>query len=173
MRTLPDTFLRWFPAIKSSVCRYTLGTSLLVLCLLGALRSHYQLAVVMGDSMQPTFCSGDWLIVNRAAYWSRPPARGDVVVARYHRELVVKRIVALPGELVELKAGRLCIDGQTVAEPYPTKRGPLSVSRGRMFEGSFATLGDNRRVSANQAVHPIITVRDIVGKVVFGFHCGS
>jgi signal peptidase I len=162
-----------FRGRTTRVFRWGFALSLVTLGILAVIRSHYQFAVVVGESMQPTFRSGDLLIVDRAAYRGTPPARGDVVVAHYRKDLVVKRVVALPGEVVELKTGRLCIDGQPVVEPYPTRPGTLSVSQGRMLEGRFATLGDNRRVSPAQAVHPIVSVPDILGKVVFCFHCGS
>ncbi len=129
-------------------------------------RSHYRLMVVAGDSMLPTLRPGELLIVDERAYDCAEPQRGDIVAARYSGQWVVKRIVGLPGEEVEVRGGRLYVNGRLVKESHPTNPGDLDVAKGRLSDGDFATLGDNRAVPASLAVHPIVTKADILGKVV-------
>jgi signal peptidase I len=117
--------------------------------------------------MLPTLRTGDVLLVNRRAYVDSQPRRGDVVVARYHKRLVVKRIVGLPGEEVEVKKGVLFIDDSLEKENHPIRQGSLNIGKGKLLDGYFATLGDNRAVPAVLAIHPILLKSEIVGKVVF------
>jgi signal peptidase I len=139
----------------------------LVLIAIGLLfRSHYRFALVAGDSMFPTLKSGELLLVDERAYDHVEPRRGDIVVARYSGGLVVKRIVGLPGEEVEVRGGMLYINGGLVKESHPVDPGDLSVGKGWLLDGDFATLGDNRAVASALAVHPIVTKAEILGKVV-------
>src|SRR5262249_42619974 len=138
-----------------------------ILILLGLqFQAHYRFAVVVGDSMLPTLRAGDLLLVDKRAYDQAEPTRGDIVVARYSAGLVVKRVVGLPWEEVELRFGRLYINGGLLKESHPVQPGYLSVEQGKLFDGDFATLGDNRAVPPALAVHPIVTKADILGKVV-------
>jgi len=132
-----------------------------------ALHAHFQLTIVAGNSMLPTLKSGDVLLVDRLAYESTEPHRGDIVIARYADKLIVKRIVGLPGEEVEVRAGTLYVNGRPHREDYRTDEGILDVAKGKLFDGDFASLGDNRAIPAVLAVHPILSRPDILGKVIF------
>ncbi len=131
-----------------------------------AFHSHYTLAIVSGTSMLPTLKPGDVLLVDKRAYKRIEPHRGDVIVAKYSGELIVKRVVGLPGEEVEVRNGRLYINNRLMQEGYQVGQGTLYVEKGNLLEGDFATLGDNRAVSPASAIHPIVTKADILGKVV-------
>ena len=120
--------------------------------------------------MLPTFRSGDLLLVKTKAYDDAIPERGDIVVERYKGELMVKRVAGLPHEEIELRDGSLYINGNPLVEPHTVNPGALSVGKGTLAQDKFATVGDNRALSASQAVHPIVTIDQIVGKVVFAFH---
>jgi len=137
------------------------------LVVLGAIfRYHYTLAIVSGESMLPTLKSGNVLLVDKRAYQRIEPTRGHVVLARYSGGLIIKRVVGLPGENVEVRYGSLYINNLLIKEDHPVNPGNLSIEKGQLLEGDFATLGDNRAVSAASAIHPIITKADILGKVV-------
>ncbi len=144
-----------------------LALDLIALCVLIILRCRYQFAVVVGASMRPTLSPGNLVIVDKHAYRTREPARGDVILAHYRKEMVIKRIVALPGEEVELKQGVVYINGISQPENHPVEGGSLSIEKGRLSRWHFATLGDNRSVSAAQAIHPVVAKEDILGRVVF------
>jgi signal peptidase I len=146
---------------------WLLGAGTALILALTVLCREFKLAVVVGDSMLPTLKPGDLMIVDRRAYEQSQPERGDIVVARYGKDWVVKRVVGLPGEEVEVKKGELFIDGAPRAENHPRTPGTLDVAKGRLLDGDFATLGDNRAVPAILAVHPIVSRREILGKVIF------
>ncbi len=134
------------------------------------LHTNYQLVIVSGESMLPTARPGDWMVVDKQAYRRTEPHRGDIVVARDANGFIIKRIVGLPGEEVEVKRGVLYVNGRPVNEAHLVKAGPLDVGKGKLSSGDFATLGDNRSVPDALAVHPILTRRDIVGKVILCSH---
>src|SRR5258706_16288143 len=89
-------------------------------------------AVVEGPSMQPNFYTGQLVVINRFAYYFARPARGDVVVLHSPRsecltpdkiestgcEDLIKRVIGLPGEKVEIKNGRVFINKTQIDEPY-------------------------------------------------------
>jgi signal peptidase I len=143
-----------------------LALGILLIGAVSMLRARYGVTIVQGDSMRPTFRTGDLLLVDKWAYRRAVPRRGDIVTACYHRDLVVKRVIGLPGEEVEIRLGALYVDGAWMAEPYHPSEGMLSIDPGRLFAGRFATLGDNRSQPLAVSVHPILSRQDLVGRVI-------
>jgi signal peptidase I len=99
-------------------------------------------AFVDGPSMQPNLYTGFAILVEKVSYHLHQPQRGDVVLFDLpgEEQPLVKRVVALPGELVAVRGGHTYIDGQALAEPwvsyfggpdYPATRVPAGVSLGR------------------------------------------
>jgi signal peptidase I len=131
-----------------------------------SLRFHYLGVEVVGNSMRPTFEPGDFLLVDKDAYLSALPRRGDLIVARVRGDLIIKRVVALPGEAVEVKAGRLIINGVEFPEERPALKGYLDIGQGRLARGRFAILGDNRSLPASLSVFAVVARDQIVGKVM-------
>lgn len=154
-------WLRPFPLAKGQWL-FAAGVCLLLL----GLRAHFCLCLVKGESMLPGLRSGDLLLVDRLAYRMAAPQRGDVVVARDRADLIVKRVVGLPGDEVELDRGRLYVNGRPLAEAYPVQPGALSLGKGRLFEDRYALLGDNRSLPVSLTVHAVVSKEQIVGKVV-------
>ena len=82
--------------------------------------------VVHGISMEPNFHDGEYLLTNRISHWMEDYHRGDVVIAQspIQDELLIKRIIGLPGEQIELTNGHVVIfnnqhpEGQTLKESY-------------------------------------------------------
>lgn len=105
---------------------------------------------VDGSSMVPTLHDGERLMVDKLTYRFREPQRGEIVVFRYPlnpREHYIKRVVGVPGDVVEVRNGRVYLNGTPLEEPYleaPTLGyfGPVRVPPGHYF-----VLGDNRNNS--------------------------
>lgn len=130
-------------------------------------RARFSLCVSRGESMEPTFTPRALLVVDREAYRHRPPLRGDIVLARHGSEWIVKRVVGLPGETVEVRKGRLVINGSVSPEPYPTRPGPLHIKPGMLRPDRYALLGDNRNLGSEESVHAVVGLEQILGRVVW------
>lgn len=125
---------------------------------------------VGGHSMSPAFTDGDRVVVEPRRYRSGRPSRFDVVVVRPSgtgRE-DLKRIVGLPGELVEIRDGKLWIDGDVVEEPHF----PGSMPGGWLHAWApgideYVVLGDNRAAPGitDSRLYGVLTRDAIVGPV--------
>lgn len=120
---------------------------------------------ILGDSMLPNFRDGERHFINKLAYRSTDPQRGDVVgLYAPNGDVYIKRVTALPGETITFTNGGIAIDGQFLNEPYAVTRIPLrSTQEGKIPPGHFFVIGDNRATSVFGAVPK----EDIIGKVVF------
>lgn len=133
-----------------------------------------RLVDVVGDSMYPTLENGDKIIVSNLFYDPQP---GDIIVFRkdeYRDQPLVKRIIAVEGQTVDIDFDRgiVYVDGEPIDEPYiaePTTEsldfvGPITVDEGCVF-----VMGDNRNHSTDSRDARIdcVDVRCIMGKVYF------
>jgi signal peptidase I len=126
-----------------------------------ALRATVPLFVVYGSSMEPNLDSGQVLIVNKGAYLFQEPQRGDVIVycspEKGHN--IIHRIVALPGEKVEIKNGKLYINHELVEESYTQGHSAPYAQRVVPLDHYFI-VGDNR---GNTMVE-MVPRENIIGK---------
>ncbi len=150
--------------------RVFLLLSLLVLTLLLTLRIRYRLTVVVGASMLPTLATGDVLLIDRQAYWERSPERGDLVAAAPRQELIIKRVIGLPGEEVEVRDGLVFVDGIPLAGNHEVERSLLTIRSARLARGKYALLGDNRGFDGSKTEHAVVSEDQLLGKVVWSFH---
>jgi signal peptidase I len=150
-----------------------LGSALLLMVCLFLLQGRFRLVLVVGDSMQPTLEHGDLLLVSKRAYDQRDPLRGDLVVAWCHGELVVKRVVGLPGEVLEIVDGRLYVNHQFVVEDHAVQGSSLDIGRGKLASGRFALLGDNRGLLDRVTVSAIVSKDDMLGEVLYRLPTGG
>jgi signal peptidase I len=130
-------------------------------------QAHFRLAMVSGDSMRPELRTGDLLLVDKRAFRARNPARGEVVLAQCSEELIVKRVIGLPGEEIALHRGRVYVNGTPLVERYGIQLGPLDISSGVLFREKYALLGDNRNIDVSQVAHVVVSREQIVGKIVW------
>ena len=109
--------------------------------------------IVEGDSMQPTFHTGQFLIVSRVNYLVGQPGRGDIVVFHYPRDPrsdFIKRVIGLPGETVSLRGGQVYVNGEALDEPYIREACTLTNcpdSEWAIDDSMYFVMGDNRNES--------------------------
>jgi signal peptidase I len=122
-----------------------------------------------GISMQPTYESGRLNLVNRFAYASSTPSRGDVVAIRLAGPSVVyvKRVVGLPGEKVAIVDGTVRINGSPLNEPYVRYRRSWNLDEETLGPQEYFLIGDNRGMREGDHDFGRATIDRIVGKVVF------
>jgi len=109
-----------------------------------------ELYMVDGPSMQPTLHTGERLIVNKFIYRFSLPEHGDVLVFQYPKDPsrdFIKRVIAVAGDTIEVKDGRVFVNSQLLTEPYILDRAqkgfPLSV----VPPDAIFVMGDNRNNS--------------------------
>ena len=120
---------------------------------------------ILGDSMLPNYHEGERHFINKFAYRSDPPRRGDVVGVRVaNGDVYIKRIVALPGERFEYTTNFVVtINGEPLRESYTKTTVPWKVAPAALGPDEYYVMGDNRSVS----VLGPIDRKLIIGKVVF------
>ncbi len=141
------------------------GTVLIGLLLL--LQNHFRVVMVVGSSMEPTYRTGRLIVVDRHVYDDAEPQRGDIIVALRNKEYIVKRVVGLPGEEVEVTDGTVFVNRVSIPEKPTAEPLQLNIRRGRLAQGKFAIVGDNRMMAATEGIHAVITKDQILGKVIF------
>lgn len=147
-----------------------LGLIALAIIIFITVRLTLQIMGVNGDSMEPSLHDGQYLLISKVAYRFHPPQRGDIVTLRSpwdSRRTLVKRVIALPGERVLIKAGHVFIDGHRLEEPYLLEQGDYSYGPLTIEEGEYFVLGDNRLVSTDSQVWGPLSKERIIGKAWF------
>ncbi len=130
---------------------------------------------VRGESMHPTLSHGDRIIIRRLSE-DGPLNRFDIVVFRGHRHsqgrLMIKRVIGLPGDRIELRRDRVFINGQELAQPFLDRTmniipsDPKDLKRTRIPEQSFYILGDNREDSRDSRHFGWIKRDRVIGRVI-------
>ncbi len=122
---------------------------------------------VVGSSMEPTLHDGQRLLVNKALYFFREPEAGEVVVFQppnNRRADYIKRIIALPGDVVEVKMGVVYVNGSPLDEPYIKDQPSYTLAPKEIPENSYFVLGDNRNNSNDSHKGWTVPRQNIVGK---------
>ncbi|MFA6295546.1 MAG: signal peptidase I [Candidatus Paceibacterota bacterium] len=153
----------------------------IIVALLIALPIRFFIAepfIVHGASMDPTFGTGQFLIIDRLSYRFESPKRGDVVVFKYPNNpstYYIKRIIGLPGEIIGLEDGKVKICGeqecitpfQALDEPY-ISNSHISHDTMRTILGpsEYFVMGDNRAQSSDSREWGSLKAELIVGRPI-------
>jgi signal peptidase I len=185
-------------SIMGEIFSWVLSLGVALLVALFIISNIVSMTMVMEQSMEPTFSQGDRLIVNRVGYFFTDPDRGDVVIfdknpiekgiirnmineisdirnsfkfrltGSAEKNLLIKRVIGVGGDQVELIEGEVFINGERLQEPYLDT---MTYSRGETSwtvpEGKLFVLGDNRENSLDSRVLGFIDTDQVKGKVAF------
>ena len=131
--------------------------------------------IVQGASMDPTFATGQYLIIDQLTYHFETPARGDVVVFRYPKDpskFFIKRIIGIPGDTLTINGNVVTIsntehpNGFTLEEPYVQDMRPDTVLKEVLGEHEYFVMGDNRNASSDSRVWGILRDDHIIGRAL-------
>ena len=165
----------------------TIVLALLIFLLVRAVVQNFQ---VDGSSMAPTLRHNWFLLVNKALYWEinldtvhkflpfvdpgddptryvfRSPERGDVIVFKAPRQDrdFIKRIIAEPGEVIQVAGGIVYIDGLALDEPYISDRPNADFGPVRVPPDCYFVLGDNRNNSSDSRSWGAVPKDNIIGQ---------
>ena len=125
--------------------------------------SYYRLAVVNGDSMEPTYTQGDIIFVKIG----KTPQRGDIVIidSKAIGGRIVKRVIAVEGDTVQTDGEAIWVNGvileeKYIKEPYAMEDVFLTVP-----DKSIYVMGDNRNHSRDSRIIGAVSIAEVVGAV--------
>ena len=155
-----------------TVPRQVIITLIVAIAIFFALRATIQTSVIVGPSMEPGLQAGERIFVNKVIYKLHEPERGDVIVFRppnSPQEEYIKRLIAFPGEEVEIKEGKvyiyqngdvLLLDEHSYVESFANYTFPKQ----QVPENSYFVLGDNRNSSNDSHNGWTVPYPNVVGK---------
>jgi signal peptidase I len=129
---------------------------------------------VQGTSMEPLLQDGERIVVNKFVYRFHPIERGDVVVFWYPKEpsvSFVKRVVGLPGDVIQIRNGEVMVNGVPAKEDYlpSSYRDNDDLPPTEVKKGFYFVLGDHRRSSNDSRSWGEVPEKYIYGRAVFRF----
>jgi signal peptidase I len=127
---------------------------------------------VEGQSMEPSLHDNQRLIIEKVSYYVHPPRRGDIIVLRLpnrRSDPLIKRVIGVPGETVEIRDGRVFIDGEALDEPYLNVSTYAGLAPEVVPDDQVFVLGDNRGFSNDSRAFGFVPFSDIVGRAWFRY----
>ena len=128
-------------------------------------------ANIPSGSMENTIMTNDKLIALRTSYWFNDPKRGDIIIFKYpddETEWFIKRVIALPGETVLVKDGKVYINGskKALSEPYIKEEPVEDFGPYKVPKNGYFVMGDNRNHSMDSRDPGVgvLTRKDLIGR---------
>ena len=160
------------------------GTEIIVVCILAWMLVSFfgQRVSNAGDSMSPVLKNGDVVLINRIVYDARKPKRGEIIAFRpngnENAHYCIKRVIGLPGETIQIKDGKVYIDGKVQKKNVYTSDldfAGIAEKKLTLGETEYFVLGDNSAGSDDSRLADIGNVKreDIGGKVWFVTNIGK
>ncbi len=158
---------------RLKIIRLIVEMSILILLLFLLFRLAFQNFHIQGHSMEPSLHDQEYILVNKAAYLLQSPARGDIIVFHYPlnpKQNYIKRIIAIPGDVISIHDETVTIDNVTVHETYVNPTNPYnpfpSFSNRILQPGQYFVMGDNRGSSSDSRQWGMVPRDNIIGKAV-------
>lgn len=175
-----------------AVARDVIETLVLTVLIFVVVQSIVKNFKVEGTSMLPTLHNGEFLLVDKAVYWSvsdglarrvapelglqsdgqrayffHPPHRGDIIVFEYPNDPsrdFIKRVIGVPGDTVVVRDGMVFVNNHPLTEPYIEAPPHYQMPARLVPAGEYFVLGDNRNNSSDSHVWGMVPWYDVIGQ---------
>ncbi|HTI12965.1 MAG TPA: signal peptidase I [Dictyobacter sp.] len=157
---------------RSYLAREIVEILALTILIFIAVRFVIQSYHVDGQSMEPGLITNDYVMVNKLAYLSHGPERGDVIVFHYPldtKQDYIKRVIGLPGDKIQVNNTQVIVNGHVLNEPYITTPYNQEANAWTVPPNEYFVLGDNRPVSLDSRSWGFVPRSYIIGKAVVVF----
>ncbi len=160
---------------RAHLAREIIETVALTLLIFLVIRFAIQSYRVENISMQPSFYSNEYVLVNKTAYLFHDPERGDVIVFHFPLDTskdFIKRVIGIPGDVITMDSKNVWVNGVKLKEPYISAPSnpdiPLNPAANtwKVGPGQYFVMGDNRPASDDSRVWGFVPRSYIVGKAV-------
>ncbi len=125
--------------------------------------------IIQGSSMVPTFSHGERYFVNRLVYTNTSPEKNDIIVFKTHHGKIylIKRVIAVEGDIVSIKNNQLYVNNEKVNEPYIKEpRDTPDIDEIHLKNGEVFVMGDNRNNSSDSRHFGTIKEELILGRLI-------
>lgn len=125
--------------------------------------------LVYGNCMEPNLKTGERVLATRFPYALGSVKRGDVIIFKYPADPTknyVKRVIGLPGDVVEIDGGEVYVNGKQLGEPYKLYPAHGSYGPERVQPGNLFVLGDNRDESNDSRYWGELPERNVMAKAM-------
>ncbi len=147
-------------------------TVLIAVVVFVALQLNIQSYTVEGSSMMPNIQAREYIMANKASYRSSEPHRGQVIIFDPPFESprpYIKRVIGLPGEIVEIRDGKVLVDGKPLDEPDTIPSPNYEMPPREVPENEYFVLGDNRNSSRDSSDGWTVPRENIIGRAWFTY----
>lgn len=145
-----------------------------------SLRDTFESRYIPSEAMLPTLQVNDRVLIDKLAYRSKLPRRGDIIIFKPTKNILkhaptlkapfIKRVIGLPGETVAVKSGKVYVNNQPLQEKYIKEAPEYSWGPSTVPAKSYFVLGDSRNNSYDSHFWGFVPQNHIIGKAV-GIFC--
>ncbi|MGE5707639.1 MAG: signal peptidase I [Bacteroidota bacterium] len=169
-------FIQWLRRPKSKTAEtiesfvVAIGLALIIRATIAEAR------FIPSESMLPTLQVGDRLLVEKISYHFRMPVRGDIVVfdppfqsSFGGHNAFIKRIIGTPKDTIEVKDGKVILNGQALPESYIQEAPAYTMAKTTVPDDQFFVMGDNRNNSVDSHIWGFLPKKNIIGRAFVRF----
>ena len=143
---------------------------LLIIILMLVIRTFFVVPIkVNGPSMEPLLKNNQIMLLNKTAYWNKPPQRFDLVVVKVDGVVIIKRIIGLPQETLSIRDEQLYINNQVIKQPFITTQTLDYELSSPIPKDRYFVMGDNRILSQDSRSFGVVGDEHIIGRVDLSF----